>query len=68
MPLFKVPVKYTFEGYYLIEADTHKKAMEHAKKHCGMICGPIQSTLPDTDVDWEFPVHPQSEIDIPEKQ
>ena len=56
---YKVPVKFVFEGHFEIEADNKAQAVEFAKKHCGMTVGAIRSTLPEDDVDWDFPFHPE---------
>lgn len=61
--VYTVPVKFVFEGRFFIKADSKEQAKEYAHKHCGMVTSNgIHSTLPDEDVDWDFPVHPQKII------
>ncbi len=60
---YKVPVSYTFTGYYTLIADSKEQAKEYTEKHCGMTTSSrIHSVLDDDTVDWEFPVHPDSRI------
>lgn len=59
MPKFRVPATYTFSGEFVIEAKNAAEAAEYAEKHCGLVLGGnIHSSLPDEDVDWNFPSHP----------
>jgi len=59
MPKYKIDVKYSFLGHYLITADSAKDAVRMAKEDCGCtINAGLHSNLNDEDVDWEFPVHP----------
>lgn len=61
--VYTVPVKFVFEGQFFIKADSKEQAKEYADKHCGLVIGgDIHSSLPDEDVDWDFPVHPQKVI------
>lgn len=60
---FKVPVKYTFSGFYEIKAESAEQAKELAQKHCGLVIGgDIHTTLDDEDVNWEFSAHPDTTI------
>ena len=60
---YRVPVKYTFTGYYEIKAESKEEAREYAEKHCGLcLGGDIHTTLNDEDVTWEFGVHPHTAI------
>lgn len=66
---FEVPVRYTFAGKYRITARDAREAKEFVEKHCGLVLGGnIRSTLPDEDVDWDFAVHPEEEVDDPVTQ
>ena len=61
--VFEVPVRYVFSGVFYISADSQAQAEEFAIQHCGMTSsGAIHSSLPDEDVDWDFPVHPERTI------
>jgi hypothetical protein len=59
--VYKVKVRYVFEGTFEIEARSKAEARDIAEKSCGMTCGDIQAV--DVGVqDWEFPVHPDKTI------
>ena len=62
--IYIVSVKFTFKGEFHIKADNLKQAEEYAEKHCGLVLpsNGIHSSLPDDEVDWEFPVHPEKMI------
>ena len=58
--LYAIPVSFTFTGKFFIRARSQKEAEKFAEKHCGMVAaGGIYSSLPDEDVGWDFPVHPE---------
>ena len=59
---YRVPVIYTFEGYFDIDAESKEAAVELANKDCGLTIGEVHSSLNDEDVYWDFPVHPETEI------
>lgn len=60
---YTVPVKFVFKGRFFIKAESRAQAKEFAEKHCGMVVNNgIHSTLPDEDVNWDFPVHPEKVI------
>ena len=60
---YRIPVTYTFEGYFDIEADSKAQAEASASNDCGMTTSNgIHSNLSDEDIDWEFPVHPEEKI------
>jgi hypothetical protein len=62
MKQYKIPVEYKFRGYFLIRAESRKEAAQDALNHCGACGIQISSNLPDEDVDWEFPLHPEERI------
>jgi hypothetical protein len=60
---FKVLTKFVFEGVFNVEAETMADAYLKVEKHCGMTTDRgIHSSLPDDQIDWDFPVHPTKEI------
>ena len=60
MKQYAVKTRFVFEGCFLINAKNKMQAREYAEKHCGLVLGrDIHSSLPDDDVDWDFPVHPE---------
>ena len=60
---YTVPVKFVFKGRFFIKAESKAQANELVEKHCGLVIGGnIHHTLPDEDVDWDFPVHPEKVI------
>ena len=45
------------------EAENEAQAREYVEKHYGLVIGSdIHSSLPDDEVNWEFPVHPDTKI------
>ena len=61
--IYDVPVQFVFEGVFKIKANSLEQAKEYTEKHCGLVLGgDIHSTLPDDEVDWEFPCHPDKNI------
>ena len=63
MQIYNIKNKFVFDGYFYINAKSRQQAKEYVEKHCGLIIGrDIHSTLPDEDVDWDFPVHPNKII------
>lgn len=60
---YKIPVKYIFEGEFIITAESRKQAEADVREHCGAVLGGgIHSTLDDDDVDWDFDIHPDVKI------
>jgi len=60
---FEVEVSFVFKGKFLIKAESQEQANEYAEKHCGLVLGrDIHSSLPDEDVNWDFPTHPDKII------
>jgi hypothetical protein len=64
--VFNVPVAFTFSGVFHIRANDEEGAVEAANEHVGLVLGGnIHSTLPDEDVNWEFPAHPDRAVGTP---
>ena len=60
MKQYAVKTRFMFEGCFFINAENKAQAREYTEKHCGLVLGRgIHSSLPDDDVDWDFPVHPE---------
>jgi hypothetical protein len=60
---YTVKTRFTFTGTFLITADTKAEAKEYVERHCGLVIGgDIHSTLPNDEVDWDFPVHPDKAV------
>ena len=60
--IYKVPVTYTFKGTVTIRG---AKNVEQAEEWAGQLVGStikIHSSLRDIDVDWEFPMHPDTKV------
>lgn len=65
MARYKAKVRFIFEGIVEVEANDGSQAQEHIDRHVGLcIGGDIHTTLDDEDVDWDFNVHPEKEIEI----
>lgn len=58
MPRYCFTVTYSFTGTSTIRANSKGEAARDLSKHCCLLAGPMHSTLPDTEVDWDFPIHP----------
>lgn len=66
MKEYSVKTKFVFEGKFKVKASNKKEAIENIAKHVGLtINRGIHTTLPDEDIDWEFPVHPDKIISTP---
>jgi len=58
--VYDVYTKFTFNGVFVVKAESKKQAREFVEKDCGMVLGNINSTLPMKDVAWiakSTPVH-----------
>jgi hypothetical protein len=63
MKQYEVRTLFIFGGTFFVRADNKSQAKEYVENHCGLVIGGnIHSTLPDENVDWEFPVHPEKII------
>ena len=63
MTKFRVRTKYIFSGFFDIEAENEAQAREYVEKHYGLVIGSdIHSSLPDDEVNWEFPVKKKKKI------
>lgn len=63
MAKYRVQTRFVFSGYFDVEADSLNEAESSVAEQCGLVLGGnIHTTLPDEDVDWNFPVHPDTEI------
>lgn len=59
---YQLSVDFIFSGKFYIKAESPEQALEWVAKHCGMVKGNVQSTLPNDSIDWEFPMHPEKKI------
>lgn len=60
-------VRFTFTGVVKIKADDAEQALDYVTKHVGMTMGRgIHSSMPDGDVDWDFPWCPDKEVRVPD--
>jgi hypothetical protein len=63
MKRYAVKTRFVFDGEFYVAAENKAKARERVEKDCGLVMGgSIHTTLPDDDVDWEFPVHPDKAV------
>jgi len=63
MPKYKVGVQYSLIGHYVIEADDMHEAYMKAMNDCGcVVSNGIHSSLPDDEVNWDFPVHTDEKV------
>ncbi|MFA7219002.1 MAG: hypothetical protein WC119_00555 [Synergistaceae bacterium] len=64
---YEVPVKFTFDGVFKVKAKSREEAVELVKNDCGMtMTNGVHSSLPEGNIDWEFPCHPEKEIGEPQ--
>ena len=60
---YAVKTRFSFTGTFFVTARNKEEAKELAERHCGLALGRgIHSTLPDEDVDWDFPMHPDKTV------
>ena len=63
MRQYAVKTRFTFTGTFFVTARNKDEAKEFVEKHCGLVMGRgIHSTLPEEDVDWDFPMHPDKTV------
>ena len=66
MKKYSVKTKFVFKGRIKVKADNKKQAIEFIAKNVGLtIDRGIHTTLPDENIEWEFPVHPDKIISTP---
>ena len=67
--LFDITVRYVFEGTYTVSANNREEAREKIRRDCGLVMGGhIHTTLDEEEVEWEFPLHPETCIVSEQKQ
>jgi hypothetical protein len=60
---YAAKTRFVFTGTFFIAAGNRKQATEYVEKHCGLVIGgDIHSSLPDDEVDWDFPVQPDKAV------
>ena len=63
MARYRVNTRLVFSGVFEVEADSRTEARELVMKECGLVMGgSIRTTLDDEEVDWDFDIHPETEI------
>lgn len=62
MQTFKLEVKYTYQGCYKVQAESLEEAQRIVLRDCGMVGASIETSNDEAISDWEFPMHPSSEI------
>lgn len=63
MKTYSVETTFTFRGTFDVKAKSKLEAIEMIEKHCGLVIGgDIHSSLPDEDVTWDFPTHPEKKV------
>lgn len=60
----RVDVTYTYKGYYIVNSDTAKDAASCVNANCSMTLSNGLHVSADAEKipDWDFPVHPETEI------
>ncbi|MBF0649250.1 hypothetical protein IR083_10500 [Dysgonomonas sp. GY75] len=63
MKRYEVKTRFVFGGIFRVNAENQEKARENVERHCGLVMGGnIHTTLDEKDVDWDFGIHPETEI------
>lgn len=63
MSKYRVKVKFSFTGYFVIDAETGNNTNVIIADHCGLVMGGnIHTTMPEQVLDWYFPVQPEKEV------
>jgi hypothetical protein len=63
MKQYQIAVRFEFNGYFKVRANSFLNAKQKISESCGLVLGGgIHSTLPDEEIDWQFPVHPEMSI------
>lgn len=58
--VYRVRTQYIFEGVFEVVAESKEDARQKVLQSCGLVMGgSIHSTLPDEEVNWAFPTHPE---------
>ena len=61
MEKYRVRASYTFQGWFDVLADSPEEAKEKVLEHCSTTLNPIQTALPEEEMQRKFPVHPEME-------
>ena len=63
MKRYKIAARFIFDGFFIVNAETVSNARQKVSDSCGLVLGGgIHTTLPDGEIHWEFPVHPEMSI------
>lgn len=58
--VYRVRTQYIFEGVFEVVAESKEEAREKVLQNCGLVMGgSIHSTLPDDEINWAPPTHPE---------
>ena len=58
--VYRVRTQYIFEGVFEVVAESKEEAREKVLQNCGLVMGgSIHSTLPDDEINWALPTHPE---------
>jgi hypothetical protein len=62
MMTYRVKTRFIFTGAFFVRAESKAGAKRLVEENCGLVLGGTPySSLPESDVDWDFPVHPEKE-------
>lgn len=63
MKQYEVKTRFVFEGMFRVNAETPEEARRNVEQNCGLVMGGnIHTTLDEKDADWDFGIHPETEI------
>ncbi len=61
---YKVPVKFTTEGFFTVKASSEEEARKMVNDSCSAIIGKVHAALPCENVDWYIPIIPAKELGV----
>jgi hypothetical protein len=62
MAIYGVKTRFIFTGTFFIKTGSKIEAKRLVEENCGLVLGGgPHSSLPSSDVDWDFPVRPEKE-------
>jgi hypothetical protein len=60
MATYGVKTRFIFTGTFFVRAESKAGAKRLVEESCGLVLGgDPHASLPSSDVDWDFPLHPE---------
>jgi hypothetical protein len=62
MATYRVKTRFIFSGTFCVRTESKSEAKRLVEESCGLVlAGGPHSSLPSSDVEWDFPLHPEKE-------